>query len=113
MSQDEPGAIERVDTSIRIVLSVLFALAAKFILDVGLAFLIGFSLLYTLITRRRPARTVRDVSNKLAVYYYRILRYLTYNESAPPFPFADLPDALEPSRWSDDDNESDLLGLRR
>jgi hypothetical protein len=105
--------IERVDTSIRVVLCVLYALALKVILDVALAFLAGFGLLYTLITRRLPSRIVRDFSNKLVAYYYRILRYLTYNDSAPPFPFSDLPEALEPPRWSDGDNESDLLGLRR
>jgi len=112
MSSDE-REIERVDTAIRIVLCLLYGFAIRFVLDAVMLFIVGFGLLYALITRRRPSRVVRDFSNKIAAYYYRILRYVTYNDSAPPFPFADLPDVIEPPRWSDADNESDLLGLRR
>jgi len=109
----EERDVERVDTAIRGVLCLLYALAIRFVLDAVLAFMIGFGLLYTLITRRLPSRVVRDFTNKIAAYYYRILRYVTYNDSAPPFPFTDLPGPLEPSRWAESDNESDLLGLRR
>jgi hypothetical protein len=105
--------IERADTAIRAALCVLYALAIRFVLDGVMLFLVGFGLLYTLITRRRPGRAVRDFSNKIAAYYYRILRYVTYNDSAAPFPFSDVPEVLEPSRWSDSDSESELFGLRR
>jgi hypothetical protein len=87
--------IERKDTGIRILLSVLFI----FVVHIGHA-VIGavtlFSLVFALITKRPPGDRVRQFANRTASYLYRVLRYLTYNESEPPFPFADFPQELEP-----------------
>jgi hypothetical protein len=40
---------------------------------------------------------VRRVSNQLAVYGYRVMRYLTLTDNVKPFPFTDFPKELEPS----------------
>jgi len=87
--------VERKDTGIRILLSVLF----MFVVHIGHT-VIGavtlFSLVFALITKRPPGDRVRQFANRTASYLYRVLRYLTYNESEPPFPFADFPQELEP-----------------
>jgi hypothetical protein len=54
-----------------------------------------FELLYTAITKLPPSVGIRRFANRTVTYFYRIGRYLTYNECAPPFPFMDLPEELE------------------
>jgi len=43
-----------------------------------------------------PSEPVRHVSNQLAVYGYRVMRYLTLNDNQRPFPFSDFPQEMEP-----------------
>jgi hypothetical protein len=43
-----------------------------------------------------PSEPVRRVSNQLAVYGYRVMRYLTLNDNQRPFPFSDFPQEMEP-----------------
>jgi hypothetical protein len=105
MSDDTP--IERGQTGVRIALTLVFALAAG-VVEFALRALIIFSLLYVLVTRRPPSSAVRNASNTLSAYLYRIYRYLTYNEPRAPFPFDDLPGALEAGHWSDDTTEAEL-----
>ncbi len=104
--------IERKDTAIRILLSLLFAIIAALVESV-LVVVVVFSLLWALVTKQPPGLRVRELSNQIVSYYYRIWRYLTYNEVAVPFPFSDLPEVLEPSRWSAEPHESEGLGLGR
>ena len=52
---------------------------------------------------RRENDAVRDATNKLSTYAYKVLRYLTMNERQCPFPFADWPDVLEPPEGSEHD----------
>ncbi len=105
MSDDTP--IERGETGIRIALALVFALAVG-VVEFALQALVIFSLLYALVTRRPPSSAVRRASNSLTAYMYRIYRYLTYNEPRAPFPFDDLPGALEDGHWSDDTTEGEL-----
>ena len=44
---------------------------------------------------RKPAEPLRRFGNRLSAYAYRVLRYMTLNENARPFPFADFPPELE------------------
>lgn len=104
--------VERGDTGIRIALTVLFALIAT-VLEGALSLIVVFSLLWTLITKRPPSPRLRDFANRIISYYYRIGRYLTYNESRVPFPFSDFPAALEGDAWNPEERESDSLGLPR
>ena len=106
------GEIDRKDTGIRILLTILFALIVG-VIDAALGLIILFALLWALITKQPPGVGVRALANRIIAYYYRIGRYLTYNESLVPFPFSDFPEVLEESRWTPDPRESESLGLAR
>lgn len=107
---DREEQVERGQTGIRIALTVLFALIAT-VLEGALSLIVVFSLLWTLITKRPPSPRLRDLANRIIAYYYRIGRYLTYNDSEVPFPFSEFPAPLEEDAWSADDRESESLGL--
>jgi hypothetical protein len=104
--------IDRKDTGIRILLTLLFALIASVVESV-VALIIVFALPWALITKQPPGLRVRALANRIITYYYRIGRYLTYNESLVPFPFSEFPEAFEESRWTPDARESESLGLPR
>jgi len=106
------GEIDRKDTGIRVLLTILFVLIVGVVESV-LGLLILFALLWALITKQPPGAGVRALANRIIAYYYRIGRYLTYNESQAPFPFSDFPEAFEESRWTPDARESESLGLVR
>lgn len=108
----EEEDVERGQTGIRMLLTVLFALIAS-VLEGALGLIVVFSLLWTLVTKRPPSPRLREFANRIIAYYYRIGRYLTYNESRVPFPFDDFPAALEGDAWSAQDRESEALGLDR
>ncbi len=110
MSEETP--IDRIDTGIRIVLSLVFLVIAG-VVELVLRVLVAFSLLVALVSAQPPSESVRRLSNQITAYLYRIYRYLTYNEPRAPFPFAELEDAVEPSRWSADTTESELLHRSR
>ncbi|MBF0549416.1 MAG: DUF4389 domain-containing protein [Deltaproteobacteria bacterium] len=40
---------------------------------------------------------LRNFSNKICNYSYRVMRYVTLNENARPFPFAEFPMEADPS----------------
>ncbi len=44
----------------------------------------------------KPVDSVKSLSHKLAVYVYKILRYLSLSENKEPFPFSSIPEELEP-----------------
>ena len=102
--------VDRGDTGIRIALTLLFALVAA-VLESVIGVIVVFELLWTLVTRQAPSPRVRELANRIITYYYRIGRYLTYNESRVPFPFNDFPPALEGDAWTPDERESEALGL--
>jgi Domain of unknown function (DUF4389) len=102
------GEIPRKDTACRIALTLLFVIAAGVVRTV-LGLIVIFELLFTLITRRPPGTRVRELANRITTYYYRILRYLTYNESEVPFPFSDFPEPLQPDAFRVEDRDSEVL----
>jgi hypothetical protein len=87
--------LERKDTGIRILLSLLFVVILQVVQSV-LGVVIVFALAFALITKRLPGERVTRFANRTLSYVYHILRYLTYNAHEPPFPFADFPPELEP-----------------
>ncbi len=88
--------IERPETGWRVGYTLLFVVIAQLI-EAVLGLVVVFNLVYALVTRREPSDSVKEFANRAASYLYRVIRYVTYNDDAPPFPFADLPEALEPS----------------
>jgi hypothetical protein len=113
--EEEPhadGEIPRLETGYRIALTLLFAIAASAIRTV-LGLIVIFELLSTLITQRPPGLRVRELANRITAYYYRLLRYVTYNESRVPFPFSDFPEPLEPDAFRAEDRDSEVLDTDR
>jgi hypothetical protein len=88
--------ITRKETVIRILLTLLFVVIVARVIEVMLAVVILFEVVYALMTRRPPGERVKRFANRTLSYLYRITRFLTYNEAAPPFPFADFPSEVEP-----------------
>lgn len=93
--QDNNTQIERKETGIRILLTVLFVVIWH-VAETVLGVTVLFQLAYALITKRSPGERVKRFANHALSYLYHILRYLTYHEVEPPFPFADFPPELEP-----------------
>jgi Domain of unknown function (DUF4389) len=88
--------IDRKETAIRILFTVLFIVIVERIIEAVLVLVILFELVYTLITKHPPGARVRSFANRTLSYAYHIMRYLTYNEPEVPFPFADFPPEVEP-----------------
>ena len=87
--------IERKDTGVRIVLSLLYWVILE-VVKMVLAVIVIYDLIYTLITKQPPSEGVRNFANRALSYQYRLLRYLTYNEPYRPFPLAEFPPEVEP-----------------
>ncbi len=105
MDYEDELEIERVDTLLRMVYSLLFALVVS-VLETIVGVLVGFQLIYTLITKHEPPDRVTDAGNRVTAYFYRVLRWLTHNDEARPFPFSDFPEAVEPPRLLEDPPET-------
>ena len=97
--ETSPDAVDRTETGIRILLSLLFLVVVR-VVGMVLFVVIVFELLYTLITQRRPGGEVRRFARGAIDYSVAALRYLTYNDDEPPFPFADFPRETESSSRS-------------
>ena len=92
---DPPEAlVERSETLVRVLLTVLFIVLLRLAEAVILALAV-FSLLYTLVTQREVAPRVRRLGNQVLSYLVSVIRYLTYNDDRVPFPFSDLPPELD------------------
>jgi hypothetical protein len=100
--ETEGDTIERKATGIRFLFTLLFFLIAE-VLEAVLVLVILFELLYALVTQAQPPDRVRQFANRAVAYFYRIGRYLTYNEAERPFPFAEFPPELEPPEPPDEE----------
>ncbi len=89
------GPIQRGDTGIRLLLTLLF-LVVWALLEPVLVVIALFSIVWALITQRPAPQRLRELSNRLVAYAYRIWRYVTCNEPQVPFPFSEFPAAPEP-----------------
>lgn len=79
---------------IRLLYSILFLVVLSII-----HFLIQLATIFEyimLLITLSPSEPVRRVSNQLAVYGYRVMRYLTLNDNVKPFPFTEFPPEMEP-----------------
>lgn len=79
--------------AIRLLYTILFLIVfeiIKIIIQVSVIFQYGYLLISK--TGNNP---IRDFSNKVSVYAYRILRYVTLNENEKPFPFNKFPKEIE------------------
>lgn len=86
--------LSRTRILIRLLYSILFLVVLSIV-----HFLIQLATVFQyimLLITLSPSEPVRRVSNQLAVYGYRVMRYLTLNDNVRPFPFTDFPKELEP-----------------
>ena len=107
---EEDDFVPRRETGLRILLTILFLLVAG-VIETLLVFIVLFELGASLVTQRPPSPRVRELANRIVSYYYRLGRYMTYNESRIPFPFADFPEAVEPDGWRADETAFSALGI--
>lgn len=87
--------IEPKETGTRLLFSVLFAIVTVALVAI-LGVMTAFALISSLVTRRAPSDYLRRFANQTVSYLYRVLRYVTYNDTVVPFPFSDFPPELEP-----------------
>ena len=94
MEQIEAPLPDRGKIAIRLLYTILYLVIFEAIKTlVHVSVLIQYVL--ALITRK-PAEPLRRFGNRLSAYAYRVLRFMTLNENARPFPFADFPPELDP-----------------
>ena len=87
------GPISRGKIGIRLIFKLLFLV----ILSV-MHFIIQMTALIqyvVLLITRSYSEPLRSFSNKAAVYVYRLIRYITLNDNARPFPFTEFPREME------------------
>ncbi len=102
--------LRRGNTGTRILLTLLFAVIWG-VLESVLGVVVLFSIGWALISRQAPPERLREVSNSLVAYSYRIWRYLTYAEAQVPFPFSEFPEPVEPISDLGDDAAPEVRGL--
>ncbi len=110
VAESQPARVQRGSTGIRILLTLLFAVIWA-VLESVLGLVVVFSLVWALIARQAPPERLREVSNSLVAYSYRIWRYLTYAEAQVPFPFSEFPEPVEPIGDLGDDAAPEVRGL--
>jgi len=79
--------------AVRLLYTILFLIVfeiVKIIIQVSVI----FQYVYLLISKNYND-PIRNFSNKVSVYAYRLLRYVTLNENEKPFPFNNFPKEME------------------
>jgi hypothetical protein len=93
MNTIEEAKTSRKQIGIRFLYTLLYLIALEVIkLIVQVTVILQF--IYLLITQKY-SEPLRNFSNKLAAYAYRVVRYATLNENVRPFPFNDFPAEME------------------
>ena len=94
-TEKEQSVVSRKQISIRLLYTILFLVILGIVMVI-VKITVIFQFIYFFSTRK-PNEFVRQFSNKISTYGYRIFRYITLNESHRPFPFTDLPPEMEQS----------------
>ena len=103
---NESGTSEKLslrEIGIRLLYSLLFLIIFA-IVETIVQITVLFQFIHLFFIRREND-AVRNATNKLSTYAYKVLRYLTMNEHQRPFPFTDWPEALEPPEGSEHNQE--------
>ena len=93
--KEQMPVISRKQIGMRLLYTILFLFILGIVIII-VKLVVFFQFIYFFSTRK-PNESVRQFSNKISAYGYRIFRYITLNESQRPFPFTDFPPELEPS----------------
>jgi hypothetical protein len=78
---------------IRLLYTVFFFIVFE-ILKIIIQVSVLFQYVYLLISKTY-SKPVRNFTNKVSIYAYRVLRYVTLNENEKPYPFHDFPLEME------------------
>jgi hypothetical protein len=78
---------------IRLLYTILFFIIFE-ILKTIIQISVFFQYVYLLISKTY-SEPVRNFTNKVSVYAYKVLRYVTLNENNKPYPFQDFPQIME------------------
>lgn len=93
MDELPQDAVTRGKIGVRLLLTLLFLVILSIMnFIIQMIALVQFVIL--LITKSY-SEPLRPFSNKVAVYVYKLIRYITLNENARPFPFTEFPHELE------------------
>lgn len=84
----------RKNIGIRLLYTVFFVIVLE-ILKTIIQVAVLFQYVYLFITQTY-CNPVIAFSNKVSVYAYRVMRYITLNENMRPFPFSDFPKETDP-----------------
>ena len=88
------AAVSRKAIAVRFLYTIFFVVVLA-ILNLVIQLCVLFQYVYLFITLGY-SDPVRKFSNKVAVYAYRIMRYVALIENAKPFPFSDFPQETDP-----------------
>jgi len=93
MEAIETDLLSRKKIAIRFLYTLFFLIVFE-ILKVIIQVTVLFQYIYLFITRAYND-PVRRFSNKVSIFAYRVIRYLTLSENKCPYPFSDFPEEME------------------
>lgn len=94
MSKLKDFLLARKNIAIRLLFTILFLIVFE-ILKVVIQITVVIQYIYLLVTTAH-SEALRQFSNKVSFYAYKVMRYLTLNESVRPYPFTNFPANVEP-----------------
>jgi predicted membrane protein len=84
----------RKQIAVRFLFTILFLIVFEIVKTI-IQVAVLFQYVYLFITKKHN-EPVRNFSNKVTTYGYKVLRYLTLNENLKPFPFGEFPKEMDP-----------------
>jgi len=87
------SSVSRKKMGIRLLYTIMYLIIFE-ILKTLIQVTVLFQYIYLLITKRY-SHPLRNFSNKVATYAYKIIRYVTLNDNHRPFPFHEFPEGME------------------
>jgi predicted membrane protein len=88
-----PDSYSRKKIAIRLLYTMLFLIVFA-ILTIIIKVSVIFQYVYLLISKTYN-NPIRNFTNKVSVYAYKVLRYVTLNANEKPYPFRDFPIEFE------------------
>jgi len=88
-----PDSYSRKKIAIRLLYTILFLLVFA-ILTIIIKVSVIFQYVYLLISKTYN-NPIRNFTNKVSVYAYKVLRYVTLNGNEKPYPFKNFPIEFE------------------
>ncbi len=93
MKEVTESKLSRKKIGIRLLYTVMYLIIFE-ILKTVIQITVLFQYIYLLITKKYSV-PLKNFSNKVATYAYKIIRYVTINDNARPFPFREFPEEME------------------